>query len=477
MKNKKLARLFLACLFVLSVTVSNSWAITILEEKILADKFITMIKERNLILEDPIVNHMVRQVGNLLLTSVKDQPFEFHFSVINADVFNAFAGPGANLFFYRGLITSLDSIDELAGIVGHEIAHAVSRHVSESVDRSKYIGIGTLAGVLAGAIIASQSEGNAGTAVMHGSLALGQTAMLSFTRENETEADEKGIMFLKHSCFSPQGLMGGLMKIRNADFKGIEKIPEYVKTYPGTGNRIAHAEAILAGYVRPKNKMACPDDFRFDMVKHRLLGLYSNLDPTFNKLINQEKEDPDNAAVHYGLGFLYERKFMKDKAMAQFKKALSINIFDPMILLEIGRLHLLNDSPHKALQALEGIESDPVMGIMARFYQADSHFELQELTPARNGFNFVINKAADAFPKAYLKLANIYAIEKNQGLSAYNLGLYYSQIKNNKAARVHLKRAMDSLTDESKKKHAKELLDQLDKKAAKEQKAARQQKG
>ncbi len=476
MKYNKFAALFFVCLFGLSVMVPNSWAITILEEKKLADKFMAMIKERNLVLEDPIVNHMVRQVGYHLLSSVSDQPFEFHFSVINADVFNAFAGPGANLFFYRGLITSLDSIDELAGIVGHEIAHAVSRHVSESVDRSKYVGIGTLAGVLAGAIIASQSEGNAGTAVMQSSLALGQTAMLSFTRENETEADEKGIMFLKQSCFSPQGLMGGLMKIRNADFKGVEKIPEYVKTHPGTGNRIAHAEGILAGYAQPEDKVVCPEDFRFDMVKNRLLGLYSDLDPTFNKLNTLEKENPDDAAIHYGLGFLYERKFMKDKAMEQFKKALSINIFDPMILLEIGRLHLVNDSPHKALQALEGIESDPVMGVMARFYQADANFELQQLTPAKNGFNFVINKSPAAFPKAYLKLANIYAIEKNPGLSSYNLGLYYSQIRNDQAARVHLKRAVDSLTDEGKKKHAKELLDQLNKKAAKEQQAARQKK-
>ncbi|MFH2060359.1 MAG: M48 family metalloprotease [Pseudomonadota bacterium] len=469
MKPFKFISIPLVCIFFFSMAVSNSWAISILEEKKLATEFLKMIKQQKLIMEDPIVDHMVNQVGRHLLSNIKDQPFDYSFYAVNDDVFNAFAGPGSNLFFYRGLITSLDSIDEFAGIVSHEIAHAASRHVSESIDRSKYVNIASLAGMLAGAIIGSQSGADAGATVIKGSMALGHTAMLSFTRENETEADEKGVMFLKKSCFAPEGLMGGLMKIRNADFIGIEQIPEYVKTHPGTGNRIAHAEAILAGYIPDKDKVACPEDFRFDMVKYRLLGLYADIDPTFNKLIALEKQNPDNAAIHYGLGLLYERKFMLDKAFSHLKKALSINVFDPMILLEMGRLYLADKSPEKALQVLNGIEADPVMGIMARFHQACAHLELQDLNKAKNGFNFVINKGASVYPEAYLKLANIYSIEKNQGLSAYNLGLYYSKTGKDKTAIIHLTRALESLTDENLKQKAKTLLDQIKKDTAKEQ--------
>ena len=165
-----------------------------------------MIEKRQMILHDPITDHMITEVGNHILSFLPPQPFDYSFYLVNDSVFNAFASPAANIFVYRGLITSLDSIDELAGIIGHEIAHAVSRHVSESIDRSKYISIGSFAGMLAGAIIGSQSDGDAGTTIMHSSIALGQTAMLAFTRDNETEADEKGIMFLKKTCFAPEGL-------------------------------------------------------------------------------------------------------------------------------------------------------------------------------------------------------------------------------------------------------------------------------
>jgi predicted Zn-dependent protease len=463
------------CLFLLSFFNPRAGAISIIEEKKLADEFMTTLKKRHKLIEDPIVTHMVKQVGKHLLEHIKNQPFDFSFFVVNDDVFNAFAGPGANIFFYRGLITSLDSIDEFAGIVGHEIAHSASRHVSESIDRSKYVNIGSLAGVLAGAIIGSQSsDPEAGATIIKSSIALGTTAMLAFTRENETEADEKGIMFLKNSCFSPQGLLDGLKKIRAADFKGIETIPEYVKTHPGTGNRIAHVESILAGYTVPPDKPTCPEDFNFDMVKYRLLGRYGELDPTFKKLTALIDERVNDAPIHYCLGFLYERKFMPEQAMSHFKKALAIKIFDPLILLEIGRLHNTNGSYQTALQVLGGLESDPVIGVMARFEQASAHFELGALEQAKTRFEFVINKAAKAYPQAYLKLANIYSLEKKPGLSAYNLGVYYSETGNIKTAAVHFKLAINTLNDEQKKTDARDRLDALEKELRKEKQNNRQ---
>jgi len=177
--------LYIACsLFILFLfPMNNSFAVSIPEEKEIGKKFMKMVEGQRMILNDPIAEHMVNQVGRHIFSFLPPQPFNYSFYIIDDDVFNAFASPAANIFFYRGLITSLDSIDELAGIVAHEIAHAASRHVSESIDRSKYINIGSLAGMLAGVIIGSTSGGDAGAAVMKSSMAVAQTSMLAFTRE------------------------------------------------------------------------------------------------------------------------------------------------------------------------------------------------------------------------------------------------------------------------------------------------------
>lgn len=463
------SRLLAALVIIIVFSTSNSQAITILEEKKMADKLMKQIMENQVTMQDPIVNHMVRQVGNHLVSLLPPQPFDYSFHVIDSDMFNAFATVGANIFFYRGLITSFDTVEEFAGVAGHEIAHAASRHVSEAINRSKYISIGSMVGVLAGVLIGGQGDPEAASTIIQGSMALGHTAMLSFTRENEIEADEKGIMFLKKSCFSPQGLASGLLKIRAADFQGAEGLPDYVKTHPGTGSRIAHVENIMAGYKPLADKPACQQDFKYDMVKYRLLGHYASIDPSLKLLSTQVQKDPGNAAVHYGLGLAYARKFMRKEAITHLQKALSINVFDPMILLDLGRLYILDGRPQKALTVLQGLDTDPVLGVMARFHQAEAQLKLNDFHRAKNGFTWVINKKPSLYPKAYLNLANIQSQERDTGHSAYNLGVYYLKIKKYRTAVAHLERAVKTLeNDQDTTKKANRLLTKLKKKIAKQ---------
>lgn len=469
MKPAGLIHILLVFFLIVSFSSNTCLAISIPEEKEVGKKFIEMIERQQMLLHDPIATHMVNTIGRHILSCLPLQPFDYSFYVVNADVFNAFAAPGANIFAYRGLITSLDSVDELAGIIGHEIAHAASRHVSESIDRSKYISIGSLAGVLAGILVGSKSNsGSAAGTLIKGSLALGQTAMLAFTRENETEADEKGIMFLKKSCYSPEGLLSGLMKIRESDYRGVENIPDYVKTHPGTGTRIAHVETILSGDGKSKSKPACREDLRFEMVKYRLLGLYGELEPAYIQLSNLLEKDPDNAALHYGMGLIYDRKFRTEEALSHFKKALSINIFDPMILLEMGRIYQENGEAQKALDVLKAVESDPVMGVMARFHEGAAHLELKNLKQAESLFNLVIEKAPLAYPAAYYNLANIMSIQNKQDFSHYYLGLFYLETGNIKNAMLHLSKALENLSDTEKFNHAKDILKKLEKEGREE---------
>jgi tetratricopeptide (TPR) repeat protein len=155
---------------------------------------------------------------------------------------------------------------------------------------------------------------------------------------------------------------------------------------------------------------------------------------------------------------------MREQALFHLKKALSINIFDPMILLEMGRINLLDGEPQKAAIILESIESDPVVGIMAKFYLAQAYLEMHKLKLAKNYIKIVINEKPSLYPKAYFILAKIMSQERKPGLSSFYLGKYYSQIKNNKNAKFHLNKALDRLTDTKYIKKTEELLKQVSKK-------------
>ncbi len=460
----KFARRFLFGCFILiflGSTCTPAFAISIPEEYKLSREFMEMMESQRIILHDPIAMHMINTVGYHILSDLPFQPFNFTFYLINDDSFNAFASPAANIFIYKGLLFALDTIDELAGIMAHEIAHAVSRHVSQSIDRSKLVNFGSMAGMLAGILVGAAGGGGAASALTIGSAAAGQSAMLAFTRENETDADQKAFLFLKESGYSPQGLLSGLIKMRASDYRGIEGIPDYFKTHPGTGNRIIHLAGILENYTPSRKIKALPDTFDFGMVKYRLMGLYGNLETSFNRVATQLESEPENPALLYGMGLLYARKNQRGLAISHLKKALSIRLFEPMILLELGRVYIHDGQLETAKNVLTGVTDNPIMGLWAKYYLAIAQLESGEILPAEKNLNQVLDEEPAAFPRAYYHLANIMSQTNNQPMSHYYLGVYYFESMDLKNASRHLNRALESLEDPKIKENAKKHLERI----------------
>ena len=398
------------------------------------------------------------------------QPFHFDFNLINDDSFNAFASPASNLFVHRGLIATLESMDEFAGVMAHEVAHAASRHVSQSIDRSKMVAIGSLAGMLAGVLLgAAGGGGDVGSALSIGSMAAGQSSMLAFTRENETEADQKAVLFLDKTGYAPEGLLSGLNKIRETDYQGIEGVPDYFKTHPGTGTRIAHLAGILADHKDPANKPAPPENYDYQMVKYRLIGLYGDPDVYLAKVKHKLDEDPDNPALNYGIGLLYGRTHRIDLGITHLHKTLAKEIFNPMVLLELGRLHINNDSHEEALSVLEGITQDKIIGDLATYYSAIAQIEIGKLAAARANLTKVLDRnKKGGFARANYHLANIMSQQQNAPMSHYYLGIYYSERRDFKNAFRHLNRAIETLEDQKIKEDAQTRLDKLRDKAKKQ---------
>ena len=458
---------FIALLAIFFITVpilpSHTLAISIPEELKLADEFMQMIDQQQVILDDPVAAHLIDTVGRHILAQLPPQPFNYAFYLIDDGTFNAFASPGANIFVHRGLITALSSTDELAGILAHEIAHAVSRHVSQSIDRSKLVNIGTMAGVIAGIIVGSAGGGgDAAQALTMGSMAAGYSSMLTYTRENETEADQKAFTLLQQTCFSPEGLLDSLNRLRAADYMGIEGIPDYFKTHPGSGSRIAHLSGLLSDYTHVSPADSRLETYNYDMVKYRIMGLYEPVKDSIRNIESKIAGDPSNPALYYGLGLLYARENRRDQAIAQLRKALSFNLMDPLILLELGRIYTLDGQYDKALNILPGIQSDPVLGTSARYHLAVAQLESGDLTSARQNLIRVTDTSAKSFPRAYFHLGAIMSQENRTALSHYYLGIYYDLIKDSKNAVRHLERAVaEGLDDPDKKTAAEERLKKI----------------
>ena len=468
MLNKKRKQWGLILMLLLLIFESPAWAISVVDEKKMAGEFMKAICRQNQLIKDPMAVALVTEVGKRIVDQLPPQPFPFSFYIVNDDQFNAFASPAGNIFVYRGLITALDNVDELAGILAHESGHAVCRHVSQMIDRSKVVNIGTLAGVLAGVLVGTTGGSDAGQAVVMGSMAAAQTSMLAFSRENETEADQKGLLFTQAAGFSPRGLLTGLEKIRSSDWAGSEKVPGYLKTHPGSGERIVY----ISSWLDKHEKTSVPDNgmapFRFDLVKYRLAALYGHVDETKQNFMHYLQKKPDDPAVHYGMAVLMARISRLDEALEHIRLALAQRVFDPYLLLEAGYIYLLAENGEKAFTLMNGLEKIPQVATQAIYYQARALLLMGQVNQAEPGLLRTLQTAGQIFPRAYYFMADVARQKGRTDESHYYLGRYYNEIRSAKNAMFHLRKSIEQLPEGTMKKDAREILGKMGKREKKQ---------
>ncbi len=136
--------------------------------------------------------------------------------------------PGGQIFINSGLFEALESEDEIAGIIAHEISHVACRHISQQIEQSKKVGMGTLAGVAAGILLgAAGAGGAAASAAAIGSMAAGQSFVLAHSREDEMQADQRGVDFLTQAGYNPKGT-----------YDGTDQNPQQAVVWKGSGSHL-----------------------------------------------------------------------------------------------------------------------------------------------------------------------------------------------------------------------------------------------
>ena len=194
--------------------------------------------------------HIERITSNILNSGQVRYRDNFNWSVklINDDeTLNAFATPGGYIYVYSGLIKYLDSEDQLAGVMGHEIGHADGRHSTKQA--TKMMGVQVLSQVLLGNQQALQQ------------VAAGLVG-LKFSRAHETEADELSVKYLCATQYNAAGAAAFFEKLSAAG-NGARQ-PEFMSTHPNPDNRVQHIhnEAKVRGCSGKSTNQAQYQDFK-----------------------------------------------------------------------------------------------------------------------------------------------------------------------------------------------------------------------
>jgi predicted Zn-dependent protease len=231
----RMSRASITILFLL-IALSGFAQDVSIDKKIGAQNAAMVEQEMGLYHHDSLY-HLVNAVGHKLVSRLKTNPFEFQFFIADSPEPNAFALPGGYVYVTRGILILLQSEDELAGIMAHEIIHVTQRHSVKQAKKGVLTSLLEVPGNLLNAVTGTQI-GN----LINAPINLTTKAFISkYSRGHESESDEFGIQLAASAGYKPEALANALDRLSRqvALLTGDAEQRSYFSDHPYTPGRVS----------------------------------------------------------------------------------------------------------------------------------------------------------------------------------------------------------------------------------------------
>jgi predicted Zn-dependent protease len=246
-------------------------------------KFSLIAQSQLPLVRDYTVQRYVQRLGQRIVAHLDRAEFPYHFFVVQEPHLNAFSVPGGYIYLHSGLILRVSSDDELAGVLGHEIAHVQGHHAVRQQQDTKFL---SYAGLAAMAL-----------AIINPALAVGASSaaaakQLQYQRQLEEEADFRGLQYMRQAGFDPHGMPRFLKKMWNEDRLQADAIPPYFRSHPLSQDRLSYIERILGTF--QWNAPAPTNNFELERVQAILRALHGPRNRVVADYQQRVKEHPDD---------------------------------------------------------------------------------------------------------------------------------------------------------------------------------------
>ena len=410
---------------------STSSIISLQKEREIGQQFLRAVRAQAPTLDDPVLQDYLEHLTYHLASNSQLQDRRLDLVLIKNPNLNAFAAPGGIIGIHHGLFFYAETEHEIASILSHEIAHLSQRHFARQLAQGRKNTVVSLAGLLAGVVLAATAGGDAAMAALTTSQAHTQNQFLKYSRDRETEADRVGILTMAEAGMDPRAMAYMFERLQRASrYSTGNRIPEFLRTHPVNKSRIADSYNQTRNY--PNTTF--PLDMDYQMMRVRARVITSNTMPQEIEHLRSSLDTEDEVmrtAYEYGLALaltqelafdesktfirelrdkhplnipfmiaeaeIYQEAQQADEAVALLEEGLDVNTNNYPLAVNLSEAYLADRKPHAALDVLipvsvERPTDEYVWYLLAEAYGLASN--VPGVHEARAEF-FVLNGAFD----------------------------------------------------------------------------------
>ena len=279
---------------------SDRSKLSYIEANYIGKQVIINIQNQKSMVDDYDIIAYLNDLGNNLVSYSSAMGEKFNFYLIKDKDINAFALPGGYICVNNGLIYYTQSEAELTAVLSHEIGHIAQHHIFRNIANIQREQWKTVAGILAGALVAAANPA-AGILAITGVQSLSMQDMLSFSRDFEREADRIGQKIMFNAGFDPHAMEGFFQKLYDTNKFNDNEALAFLRSHPVTSERIAEAEQRANQY----NAKMRADSNTFYLIREkvRVRQLGVNDAMKFYEQALKFKRYTSLSAQYYGMAF------------------------------------------------------------------------------------------------------------------------------------------------------------------------------
>jgi predicted Zn-dependent protease len=396
------------------------------------------------ILRDAETEQLFKDMERPIIAAAGLRPENVQIVLLGDPSINAFVVGGQTVYIHSGLIAAADNVNQVQGVVAHELGHITGGHVIRMQEGAKVATGIMLLSLLLGAAAMAAGASEAGQGIMMAGQQAAMGKFLAFTRTQESSADQAGASFLNKAGVSGKGLLQFFGKIQNQEFRyAIPQEDSYARTHPLNQERIAALEQVLKSSPAWNAPTDPALEARFQRVKAKLNGFVNDPARTLVLYPPADKSEP----ARYARAYAWHKSAYPERALTEVDSLLRDRPHDPYYLELKGQILLESGRPADALGSLrEAIARAPDQPLIAALF---GHALISTDDPKNFDEAKTVLRAAigrdNSNPDAWYQLGIVYDREGDEGRAALATAERYNLEGESRLALAHAEQALKSL--------------------------------